>query len=69
MKQEILSDYIRLPKHPAKCKFTGLSRSTVLDIAVAAKAVRRLKIPGNSRGTVLIHKAKLLKWIETQCAE
>jgi hypothetical protein len=57
-------EFIRLPLPGARCRFTGLSRTTLVERLPEIKHVR-LRKAGSKRSIVLIHLQSLREYLES----
>lgn len=58
------AEFLRLPAPRARCRLTGLSRTTLCEL-IESKVIRAVKVrkPGAQRGVVLINRASLLGYL------
>ena len=57
------AECLRLPPPKGRCRLTGLSRSGLIETAEAAKAVVRVRLPGKTRGAVLVDRGRLVAFL------
>lgn len=58
-------EFGRLPRAGERCPVTGLSRSGLIDLSEAVKGMLvRIKRPGTTRGSVLVHYPTLNAYLE-----
>jgi len=68
------AEFLRLPSPRARCRLTGLSRTTLCEL-IERKEIRAIKVrqPGAQRGVVLIIRQSLLDYLRRleaeQCSE
>ncbi len=68
------AEFLRLPSPRARCRLTGLSRTTLCEL-IERKVIRAIKVrqPGAQRGVVLIIRQSLLDYLRRleaeQCGE
>jgi len=64
------AEFLPLPPNNAKCRFTSLSRSTLINM-IRSGEIKALKLrrPGCVRGRVLILKSSLAEYLHRQLAE
>lgn len=58
-------EFIRLPPPRGRCKYSSLSRSSLVDLLPYVKHVK-LRKPGANRGIILIHLKSLQTYFEAR---
>ena len=60
------AEWLRLPRVGCRCKLTGMSRSSILELGNRGLiTIKRIRKPGATRGIVLVSKYSLLNFIES----
>jgi len=64
------SEYFRPPAPRARCRLSGMSRSSMLEHGEAGDfRVIRVRQRGKQRGLILVHTASFLRWLNSLPAE
>jgi hypothetical protein len=61
-------EFIRLPSPRGRCRYCGLSRTTLTELLPHIRHVR-LRKDGSKRAIILIHLASLRKFLEERMSE
>lgn len=58
------AEWIRLPPPRGRCRLSGLSRTSLLQLGASGKIIlKRLRRPGATKGIVIIQKQSLLDFL------
>jgi hypothetical protein len=64
------AEFLRLPAPRGRCRLSGLSRSSLVELAQrGAIEMIRIRKPGSTRGICLIKKSSLLNYLNSLPAE